>query len=360
MTVPAFEFHEVSKRYAQSEPDAIHDFSLTAKPGSITTLLGPSGCGKTTALRLLAGLERPDSGTIRLGGRTAADINTWLPPERRGIGMVFQDYALFPHLTVAQNIAFGLPRHQQKQAAAEGLALVGLQGLGKRSPSELSGGQQQRTALARALVRNPIVVLFDEPFSSLDTDLRIKMRQDVAAILRNTQSTAVFVTHDQKEALAISDEIVVLRDGIIQQVGAPRDVYQFPDTAFVASFVGQSNILPGVMGDRNQWVDTDIGPIPCRHTHGALPGEAVTVSIRPESLELDPNGKIRGTLMTITYSGESIDAVLRVQGPGQTHDLLVHIHPEHQVAAGQELSFSVLPHFTAVMRESEPRQPPQR
>ncbi len=356
LAVPAFEFQQVSKCYAKNEPDAVHEFSFAAKPGSITTLLGPSGCGKTTTLRLLAGLERPDSGTIRLGGTTTAGRHTWIPPERRGIGMVFQDYALFPHLTVEQNIAFGLPKRERQRGAAEGLALVGLEGLGKRAPSELSGGQQQRTALARALVRNPIVILFDEPFSNLDTDLRTRMRQDVVTILRKTHSTAVFVTHDQKEALAISDEIVVLRDGIIQQIGTPREIYQFPDTAFVATFVGQSNILPGIMGYRSLSVETEIGTIPCRHTHGAQPGEAVTVSIRPESLEVDPNGPIRGSLVQTTYSGESIEAVLRVQGPDHSRDLLVHIHPEQHVTAGQSLSFSVLPHFTAVIRGFEPKQ----
>ncbi len=223
----------VRKTYPGAATPALDEISLTIEQGSIVTLLGPSGCGKTTTLRIIAGFERPDSGTVTIGDVLVAGPGAWIPPERRGVGMVFQEHALFPHLDVAGNVGFNLPRDVKAGRVRDALALVGLAGYDRRMPHELSGGQQQRVALARALAPRPHVVLFDEPFASLDADLRVHMRAEVRRILTEARITAVFVTHDQSDALAISDTIVVMRDGRIEQVGTPRDVYQFPHTRWL-------------------------------------------------------------------------------------------------------------------------------
>ena len=202
---------KVSKTYPGCASPALENMSLAVEEGEIVALLGASGCGKTTLLRLIAGFERPDQGEIALQGRTVAGDGIFVPPERRGVGMVFQDYALFPHLNVYRNIAFGLPRGRKTEAAvADMIAMVGLQGFERRLPAELSGGQQQRVALARALVRDPVVVLLDEPFSNLDTELRGQMRQEVRRLLRNTQATALLVTHDREDASRVADRLVLM------------------------------------------------------------------------------------------------------------------------------------------------------
>ena len=237
------ELKAVRKTYLGNEEPAVKNLSLRVEKGSIITLLGPSGCGKTTTLRLIAGFERADSGSIALAGKIVSDSDTWIPPEKRGVGMVFQDYALFPHLNVFNNVGFGYKEKDREKRVYEVLALVNLRGYENRFPHELSGGQQQRVALARALARNPVVVLLDEPFSNLDADLRNQMRRDVASIIRNAGATAVFVTHDQKDALAVSDQVVVMKDGQIEQIGSPREIYQFPETEFVATFeIGRAHV----------------------------------------------------------------------------------------------------------------------
>lgn len=340
----------VTKTYTEGEDAAVNQVSLTVAEGTIATLLGPSGCGKTTTLRLIAGFERPEAGRIAIGGRTVVDAGTWVPPEKRGIGMVFQDYALFPHLNVERNTAFGLKGRDVKDKVRATLNMVGLGSYLHAMPNQLSGGQQQRVALARALARDPVVILLDEPFSNLDTDLRSQMRQEVVEILRQAKATAIFVTHDQKEALAISDTIVVMKDGTIQQKGSPREIYQFPETAFVASFVGQSNLLRGTMGD-NGLVHTQLGPVPCHHTHGAALGESVTLSIRPDSFEMDPAGTLHGRVLSQVYTGEAIDAVVAMQRDNMAFEIIVHIHPEEQIRVGDMARFKVLPHFVAVIRD---------
>lgn len=343
---------QVCKTYPNTHDRAVDDVSLKIRKGQIVTLLGPSGCGKTTTLRLIAGFERPDQGKIILGEQTVVNDYTWIPPEKRGIGMVFQDYALFPHLSVEKNVAFGLKLDNYwRMRVNETLEMVDLLAFRNKLPSELSGGQQQRVALARALVREPVVVLLDEPFSNLDTDLRLQMRQEVVEILRKAEATAIFVTHDQKEALAISDEVVVMRQGKIEQKGTPKEIYQFPDTAFVASFVGQSNLLKGKMGQDGTTIETQLGSIPCNHTHGAKPGESVTISIRPDSFEMDPQGLVQGHVHKITYTGESYDAIIGAEVGKIRYDLLVHIHPEQEVAVGDRINFRILPHFVAVIRD---------
>ncbi len=345
----AIELIKVKKKYPGCSVPAVDNLSLAVEKGEIMTILGPSGCGKTTTLRLIAGFERPDGGTIALAGRTVTGPGQWVPPEKRKVGMVFQDYALFPHLSVEENIALGPPGENRKEKADEMAALVNLAGLEKRYPHELSGGQQQRVALGRALAGNPVVVLLDEPFSNLDTDLRNHMRREVTKIIKAAGTTAVFVTHDLKDALAVSDRVAVIRDGRLEQVGTPVDIYRHPETEFVAAFVGKSTILEGEIGPDHCSVKTAIGMIPCGHTHNLSAGRPVKVSIRPDSFEQDTEGDIRGIIRETTYGGNEIEALLEAHTGNGPVNLQVHIHPEENVREGTELRFHVLPEFVAVI-----------
>jgi len=345
----AITLKNVKKDYPGCSVPAVDNLSLEVEEGEILTLLGPSGCGKTTTLRLIAGFERPDQGSIALAGRIVTGPGRWIPPEKRKVGMVFQDYALLPHLTVGENIALGLKKETRGRKVVEMTALVNLQGLENRYPHELSGGQQQRVALARALAHNPVVILLDEPFSNLDTDLRSYMRREVTKIIKAAGTTAVFVTHDLKDALAVSDRVAVIKDGRLEQVGSPVAIYRHPETEFVATFVGKSTILDGVIGPDRRSVKTAIGTIPCAHTHNHLPGRQVKVSIRPDSFELDPAGDIRGTIKETIYGGNEIEAVLEARTTNGPVDLQVHIHPEENTREGTELRFHVLPEFVAVI-----------
>jgi iron(III) transport system ATP-binding protein len=242
------ELRALTKRYSQPAHLAVEDLTLDVASGEILCLLGPSGCGKTTLLRLIAGFETPDEGAVRIAGAEVAGPSTWVPPDRRRIGFVFQDYALFPHLTVLQNVAFGLrgaDRADRERRAAEVLDLVGLTIFSGRYPHQLSGGQQQRVALARALAPQPAVILLDEPFSNLDAALRGATRDEVRQILKRTGTTTVLVTHDQEEALTFADRLAVMRAGRLEQEGAPETVYARPRTAFVATFLGRTNLLRG-------------------------------------------------------------------------------------------------------------------
>jgi iron(III) transport system ATP-binding protein len=267
---------------------AVRELDLEVRKGEILAFLGPSGCGKTTTLRLIAGFESPDSGTVEVGGRKVAGPGLAVPPEKRRVGMVFQDYALFPHLSVEQNVAYGLPGGKKRKGRVEEvLALAHLEGLGDRMPHELSGGQQQRVALARALAPEPAVVLLDEPFSNLDASLRVRVRSEMREILRDAGATAVFVTHDQEEALSLADEVAVMMDGMVVQSAPPETLYHQPATRQVASFVGEANFLPGVA--ENGHVSCALGDIPIL---GDGEGE-VEVMLRPEALVLRalPNGQ---------------------------------------------------------------------
>ncbi len=345
----AIELIDIKKKYPGCPIPAVDGLSLEVKQGEIVTLLGPSGCGKTTTLRLIAGFERPDEGKILLGNQPVTGNGSWRPPEKRNIGMVFQDYALFPHLMVRDNIGISVPGSEREKRVKEMLELVNLKGLGDRYPHELSGGQQQRVALGRALAGSPVVVLLDEPFSNLDTDLRNHMRREVAVIIKAAGTTAVFVTHDLKDALAVSDRVAVLRDGRLEQIGTPQDIYRHPETEFVATFVGKSNILPGVIAADHCSVITGIGTIPCAHTHGLPAGREVKVSIRADSFELDLEGNIEGVIRETIYGGNEIEAVLAVETAKGTIELLVHIHPEKSIREGARLCFHVLPEFVAVI-----------
>jgi iron(III) transport system ATP-binding protein len=240
----------VSKQFAGNSIPAVNQVSFNLREGELLGLLGPSGCGKTTLLRIIAGFEKPSEGLIELGGKIVAGGMNWVEPEKRNTGMVFQDYALFPHLNVTENIAFGLktkkprPNSQQiKNRVAEVLQLVGLSGFEKRYPHELSGGQQQRIALARALAPQPELILLDEPLSNLDVQVRERLRHEVRSILKSTNTTAIFVTHDQEEAMAIADKIGVMEKGKLAQIGTPEEIYKKPDCKFVAQFVTQANFL---------------------------------------------------------------------------------------------------------------------
>jgi iron(III) transport system ATP-binding protein len=282
---PTIRIEGAAKRFGTTV--AVDRASLDVGRGEVVALLGPSGCGKTTLLRLIAGFERPDDGVVELDGVAVAGTGTWLPPEQRGVGMVFQDYALFPHLTVAQNVGFGVDRRQRAGRVAELLALVGLEGLDRRYPHELSGGQQQRVALARALAPAPRIVLLDEPWSNVDPHLRGPLRDEIVAILRSLGVTVVLVTHDREEAFSLADRIALMRDGALLQAGAPEELYYAPVCRWAAEFVGACNVLGGTAEGRQ--VETPIGAFPTDELHH---GERVDVLVRPELLELrvDPSG----------------------------------------------------------------------
>ena len=268
---------------------AVDGVDLAVAEGEFLGVLGPSGCGKTTLLRLVAGFERPDAGGVEIDGGAVAGPRRNVPPERRRIGMVFQESALFPHLDVAANIGFGLPRRHRDERIAELVALVGLAGLQRRMPHELSGGQQQRVAVARALAPDPALVLLDEPFSSLDATLRAQLRGEVRDILRAAGATAVFVTHDQSEALEISDRVAVMRAGRIEQVSTPDQLYLRPVNRFVAGFVGEANLLPGEV--RHGEVQTLVGRF--RAGNGELPdGLRAEVLLRPEQVHMLPVARL--------------------------------------------------------------------
>ncbi|HEU4739517.1 MAG TPA: ABC transporter ATP-binding protein [Solirubrobacterales bacterium] len=259
---------------------AVDDLDLDVPEGSTCALLGPSGCGKTTTLRLIAGLERLDAGSIEIGGEEVAGAGRTVPAERRRIGMVFQDYALFPHMDVAANVGYALGRRPDGEKVESALETVGLGGLGKRNPHQLSGGQQQRVALARALVAEPRALLLDEPFSNLDAGLRARVREEVREILAAQKLTSVFVTHDQEEALSVADVVAVVNEGRVEQVGTPEDVYSRPTTRWVASFLGEIEVLPGKAS--NGTIECELGNLPNRE---GLRGE-VDVLVRPESLAI--------------------------------------------------------------------------
>jgi iron(III) transport system ATP-binding protein len=301
------EVQGLSKHYgAVAAVDAI---SFTIDAGHLVTLLGPSGCGKTTTLRMIAGLEIPTGGRILIGGE---DV-TLLPPSARDVSMVFQSYALFPHMTVMENVAYGLaglPKTVQRDKAAEGLRLVGLQGYEKRLPSELSGGQQQRVACARALVLEPRVLLFDEPLSNLDAKLRRRMREDIRELQQGLGLTSVYVTHDQEEALAVSDRIIVMNQGRIAQEGSPADLYERPTDAFVADFIGGANLVRcELAGWRDGTAVVRIGPLTLELPSPSRPAEPLLV-IRPSAVRLSRHegaDSLPASVRKATYLGSHWD-----------------------------------------------------
>jgi iron(III) transport system ATP-binding protein len=295
---------------------AVRDVDLAVRPGELLTLLGPSGCGKTTTLRMIAGFQEPSGGEILIGER---DV-TRVPANRRDIGFVFQSYALFPHLSVFDNAAYGLRVRRKnadetRAAVAEVLALVGLGGFERRFPSELSGGQQQRVALARAIVIRPRVLLFDEPLSNLDAKLRVDMRTEIQRLQRTLGITTVYVTHDQEEAMAISDRIAVMKDGTIAQLGSAEELYRRPASSFVAGFLGRANLLPAtVRASKGGSVTLDVAgaTITVASTTPLAPGTQLAVMIRPERISIGPpGGPLDGEIVSRVYLGEKAEYVIR-------------------------------------------------
>ncbi|MDT7040818.1 ABC transporter ATP-binding protein [Candidatus Nitronereus thalassa] len=278
------ELHKVTCSYEPGRP-AVQDISFAVQKGDIICLLGPSGCGKTTTLRAIAGFESVLEGSVRLDGKMVADGNHHVPPEQRRVGMVFQDYALFPHLCVNDNVGFGLNQlaaENRRRRVEEMLSLTGLSDFGRRYPHELSGGQQQRVALARALAPQPVLLLLDEPFSNLDPDMTYKMRGELHQVLKNTQTTAVLVTHDHEEAFTMADKVAVLHQGRLEQFASPETIYHLPNSRFVAEFVGQADFIPGEIHEH--YVVTELGHLPLpNHYQGS---EHVDVMIRPDDIKI--------------------------------------------------------------------------
>jgi iron(III) transport system ATP-binding protein len=299
----------VSKSFGQVE--AVRGVGLEIERGELVAVLGPSGCGKTTLLRTIAGFERPDAGYVVVGGEVVAGPGRFVPPEKRRIGMVFQEYALFPHLSVAGNVGFGLaarPRAEREALTWRTLELVGLQHKAERHPHELSGGERQRVALARALAPEPALVLLDEPFSNLDATLRAGLRREVELILRDAEATALLVTHDQEEALSLADRLAVMREGRIVQVGAPEDVYGRPASRWAAQFVGEVNVLSGVA--HGSGVETELGVFDLR-----VPASgSVHVAVRPEQLEVRGDHDGNAEVVDREFRGHDVLYRLRHEG----------------------------------------------
>jgi iron(III) transport system ATP-binding protein len=308
---------DIVKRFGTLE--AVSHVSLDIRDGELFTLLGPSGCGKTTILRLIGGFHKPDHGEIYFEGKPVSP----LPPYERNIGMVFQNYALWPHMTIADNITYGLklkkmPGSEIDEKVSHVLKLVNLTGLEKRYPGQLSGGQQQRVALARALVLNPDVLLLDEPLSNLDAKIRIQVRAEIRKLQKELGITTIYVTHDQEEALTLSDRIAVIDRGKLQQLGSPRDLYERPENPFVADFIGINNLIPGDVQEVNKaegWikVQTKIGPLICISDRQYKPGDRCMISVRPETASISQSedfqkgfNLISGTVSFASYIGNTI------------------------------------------------------
>jgi spermidine/putrescine transport system ATP-binding protein len=334
------ELRDVHKRFGGMA--AVDGVSLQVRQGEFLTLLGPSGCGKTTTLRMVAGFERPSGGEVLIAGQ----VVTGLPPNRRDVHTVFQNYALFPHMNVAQNVGFGLrmkwlPRAEIARRVEEALALVRLEGLGGRRPSQLSGGQQQRVALARALINRPAVLLLDEPLGALDLKLRKEMQVELKQLQRRLGMTFLYVTHDQEEALTMSDRIAVMNAGRIEQIGPPVEIYGRPQTRFVAGFVGETNLLSGAIEPGGAALVVDGERLPLSNTEEMTAGQQVSLSIRPEMVQVRPEGaapaggrvSLRGFVEETIFVGPVWKTIVRL--PGGTRVIATEPpRPEGRAAPG--------------------------
>ncbi|MCK9516937.1 MAG: ABC transporter ATP-binding protein [Ottowia sp.] len=348
----------LSKTYGTGDKrvKALNAVDLTIPANSIYTLLGPSGCGKTTLLRCIVGLEQPDAGEIRIGEHVvwSSEQGISVPPEKRGLGMVFQTYAIWPHMSVFDNIAYplqvaGVARASIRERVGRVLDFVQLQGLGARPATNLSGGQQQRVALARALVAEPRVILFDEPLSNLDAKLREETRKDLKKFLSKLELTAVYVTHDRVEALALSDHIAVLRAGEIVETGAPQDIYFRARSRYVADFIGRVNQIPATVAgheDGLTLVDTSMGQLACRSGAELARGSEIMLCIRPEQLRLNAAtpaparmNVLTGTLHEIEFVGEVFEANVQIGG----ERLVVSLDAASDPHAGDEVQVAVAP-----------------
>jgi iron(III) transport system ATP-binding protein len=348
---------------------AVNDISFRVEEGQFYTLLGPSGCGKTTTLRCVAGLERPDRGTLRVDGMSVSSSETgdWVPPNRRAIGMVFQSYAIWPHMTVFENVAFPLrygearvPRRDVQGRVHKALEMVQLDSYVDRPAPHLSGGQQQRLALARALVMDPKVLLLDEPLSNLDAKLREEMRVELRQLVKAIGMTTIFVTHEQIEALTLSDVIAVMNDGKIVQEGTPLEIYRQPSNPFVANFIGQSNLLPGNVTELNGSAAPDrrvvrvasaVGNLACTAPADIAVGDEIVIAIRPEHVVLQPGEEeaentLTGTLDSTNFIGNSMDCIIRVGD----QPFRVMLHPERTPAVGSSCTLYVAARHCLAMR----------
>jgi len=361
MRSPIVEFCAVSKAYEGRT--VLTGLDMDVHEGEFLTLLGPSGCGKTTALRLLAGFETPDDGEIRLEGRVIHS----LPPEQRPVNTVFQNYALFPHMTVEQNISFGLrmkriPPAEIRRQVREALDMVRLPDLSSQKPGQLSGGQQQRIALARALINHPRVLLLDESLSALDSRLRKSMQSELKALHRQLGLTFIFVTHDQEEALSMSDRVAIMRDGVIQQIGTPRDIYQTPVNAFVARFIGESNLLEGEVVRK---ADADHADILLENqvfrlpvSVAVTPGKRVNVLLRPQDLQLEPatlspsdEGRLYGIIEDRIYKGMTVDTHIRLDSGTLLYASAFFDGRDYQLTPGRRVSVTWAPNLATVLSD---------
>lgn len=342
---------------------AVDGIDFEVKEGMFYSLLGPSGCGKTTTLRCVAGLERQDAGRITIGGEVVAEGETYLPPERRALGMVFQSYAIWPHMNVFENAAFPLrvvkpkpSKAEVKRRVEEMLELVQLGGFADRPATQLSGGQQQRLAFARALIRHPRLLLLDEPLSNLDAKLRDRMRDELRDLQRRLGITTLYVTHDQVEALTLSDRIAVMDGGHIVQQGTPQQIYQRPASRFVAGFVGSASFLPGVIAGPAEGgrmcVKVGHGVIEVACPPGAAVDHPVTLSVRPESVVVHVDGRsapnrVPATVRSVLFVGDAIDCRIDLGGPV----ILARLHPRTQVAPGDTVSVELAVEDITVISE---------
>lgn len=351
-STPAVRFQSVSKRYGAVT--AVHGFSFEIARGTLVTLLGPSGCGKTSTLRLIAGLEHPSSGRILIDGE---DV-THLSAAERDVSMVFQSYALFPHMSVIENTTYGLLASGIKRARAEQLAAVkleavGLAGFEKRLPSELSGGQQQRVAVARAIVLEPKVLLFDEPLSNLDAKLRRRVRDDIRALQQELQLTVVYVTHDQEEALAVSDRIVVMRGGYIVQDGTPRDLYERPTDAFIADFIGNANLLDvDVRSCTGDVAEIALGGAILNVPASGFSAGPARLAVRPHAIRIAARGNVAaelaGTIRKAAYLGGHMEYEITIDGvPGEV--FVIDGQVRSPLAIGTEVVVTIVTSETALV-----------
>ncbi len=340
------ELKNITKEYEGEQ--VLRGINLDIHDKEFVTLLGPSGCGKTTTLRIVGGFITPDSGDVYFGGKRVND----LPPYKRPVNTVFQKYALFPHLNVYENVAFGLrlkktPESEVARRVGEMLELVDLKGFDRRSVNQLSGGQQQRIAIARALINNPKVLLLDEPLGALDLKLRKEMQIELKKIQQRMEITFIYVTHDQEEALTMSDTVVVMRDGAIQQIGTPQDIYNEPVNAFVADFIGESNILPGIM-HRDYLVEFAGNNFECVDS-GFEPMESVDVVIRPEDIRLVPASDevLNGVVENVQFKGVHYEIIVRAYS-----DIWV-IHSTKAPEVGSVVGITLTPEDIHIMKKSD-------
>jgi iron(III) transport system ATP-binding protein len=342
-TEPVLDLDGLTKAFGSES--AVEELSLTVEDGELLTLLGPSGCGKTTTLRLVAGLAEPTDGTVTIAGETVAGDGSFVAPENRDVGLVFQNFALFPHLDVAENIAFGIDdwsKAEREERVDELLELVGLEDHREKMPSQLSGGQQQRVALARSLAPEPDVLLLDEPFSNLDVRLRVEMREEVRRILKEAGVTAISVTHDQEEALSISDRVAIINDGHLEQVGKPEVVFENPESKFVASFLGRASFLRGRV--RGDIVETTLDTLPAENINGPLEaydGAQIDVLVRPDDLEATAVDEdvADGHIVNRQYNGPNFVYTVELNDGGVVRCLHNHVETfEH----GQPVAVEII------------------